>query len=654
MTETTLTETTPTETTPTEFTSTTVIGHGLLAESIDAAVDGAPGGTGAVIVAAADGWDTRAYPEVRREARERGVPWLPVRAELGRVVVGPAELPGAPGCVRCAEFRRGLARRHPAGHDAVLRAHTDVLADRPSSWLTGLAADVVAALVAEEAARLAAGEPARTRTAMLYVDLGTLGVEVHRFLPDPLCPDCGTPPADAPAPFEPVARPKPAPDVYRVRDVAAELDALVETYVDSESGLIRGIDRGSEGGLVVAAAHVGLRGGQVEGGYGRSRSYLTSRLTAVLEGIERYGGGRPGARRTAVRAAYTEVADHAVDPRTLGPHAEDVYRGPEFRFRPFDPATPYRWVWGYSFARRAPILVPEAYAYYRMHHADPASPPFAYEISNGCALGSCLEEAVLYGLLEVAERDAFLMTWYAGMSVPRIDLGSARDRTVPLIAEAMTAETGYRVMAFDTTVEQRVPCVWAMAVNPEDDGRPKVVCSAGSHLEPERAAENALSELGPILTDLIRRYPEQRDKAAAMAADSSAVTVMSDHALLYAAPEVFGRLDFLTGVTETRRFDAMSTGFGNQDLREDLRELVDRYLATGLDVVVVDQTTPEHEAGGFSCVKVVVPGTLPMTFGHANRRTDGLPRLLTVPHELGHRAGPLRPGDLNTDPHPFP
>jgi ribosomal protein S12 methylthiotransferase accessory factor len=38
------------------------------------------------------------------------------------------------------------------------------------------------------------------------------------------------------------------------------------------------------------------------------------------------------------------------------------------------------------------------------------------------------------------------------------------------------------------------------------------------------------------------------------------------------------------------------------------------------NVIVVDQTTPEHRAGGCSCVKVIVPGMLPVTFGHESRR----------------------------------
>ena len=85
-----------------------------------------------------------------------------------------------------------------------------------------------------------------------------------------------------------------------------------------------------------------------------------------------------------------------------------------------------------------------------------------------------------------------------------------------------------------------------------------------------------------------------------------------------------------------------------------MTEVLRRLSSHGLDVVVVDQTTPEHRAGGLHCVKVIVPGTLPMTFGHANRRVHGLPRLFAVPALLGYRLQSLAPQDVNPHPHPFP
>src|SRR6266702_726042 len=87
-------------------------------------------------------------------------------------------------------------------------------------------------------------------------------------------------------------------------------------------------------------------------------------------------------------------------------------------------------------------------------------------------------------------------------------------------------------------------------------------------------------------------------------------------------------------LAEIRRRRVAAGAFRNLDLTDDLTVVLRRLRRHGLDVVVVDQTTPEHRAGGFSCVKAIVPGTLPMTFGHDNRRTYGLPRLFQVPKLL--------------------
>lgn len=653
-----------------------VAGDGLLAGAIAEALGGRgglrpigvrelsrlPSSAGGIVVAA-DSWATAGYPEVRRACHAAGLPWMAVRAELGTVVIGPVEVPGTPGCTDCLDLRRWRARWRRPDREAARSRFGAAMAARPSPLLTELAASTVGALVAGEVAGWPP-DPANTDRgcSVVFVDLGRLTVKRHSFLPDPLCPRCGALPDDDAelARITLAPRPKPSSDTYRVRPVLTELDQLLYTYVDEEAGLIRRMNHDTLGGLVLAGAMMPLRSHDAdEPGIGRTRSHRTSELTALLEALERYGGVEPGGKRTVVRATYASIADRALDPRTLGVHSAESYALPGFPFRPFEEDQECRWCWGFSFGRGEPILVPEACAYFRAHRREPAERPFVYEISNGCALGSCLEEAILHGLLEVAERDAFLLTWYARMPAPRLDLASARDRTVPMQAAAIAAETGYEVLAFETTVEHGIPCVWTMAVHPGDPGAaPKMVCAAGAHPSLEHAVLNGLSELGPILVDLIRRFPNDADRARLMVADPTLVATMPDHSTLYGAAEAFDRLQFLTGSGRVRRLDepphSQQEAFRNEDLSDDLREALKRFLDNGMDVIVVDQTTPEHRVGGFSCVKVLVPGSMPMTFGYHHRRTLGLPRLGSVPTLLGHRREPLAYKELNQHPHPFP
>ncbi|MDT0344998.1 TOMM precursor leader peptide-binding protein [Streptomyces litchfieldiae] len=633
-----------------------VLGSGGALHDAILARGGAPAGSRALLVAVHEGWDTALHATARRTAADHGMAWLPVRTELSHAVIGPLEEPGAAGCADCAADRARRIRPDQAERDLVRQRHGAALAARPSSWLTGGAAELVGGLVAEEAQRLsdpAAGEP-RTRRALLRVALDELSVSRHPFLPDPLCPVCGGVPEDTAERAVPELRARPAyrPGTYRTRAIGEELPALTETYVDEQVGLIGTLEGRSSGGLVVTSAPVGFRSGRRDAGHGRAATYRASRLTALLEAVERYGGS-PGGRGTAVVASLAELGDRAVDPATVGVHTPEQYALRGFPFEPFSPEAPLRWVWGWSFARGEPLLVPETLAYRE------AGRGFVYETSNGCALGGSLEEAILYGLLEVAERDAFLLTWYARLPAPEIELSTAADRTVPLLAATVRAETGYRVRAFDISTEQGIPCVWAMAVNPADDGRPALVCAGGSHADPETAISGALHELSPALTTLLGRYADEDETARArrMAADPALVRGMDDHALLYANPGAAARLDFLTAAQPSRKTADIGQepgGFAADDLRENLREAVRRFTRHGMDVIVVDQTAAEHRAGGLRCVKVLVPGALPLTFGHAHRRVTGLPRLPAAPVRLGHRDRPLAPEEVNPHPHPLP
>jgi len=614
-----------------------------------------PDGEASLVVAASDGWDSGLLAAAAR-CRAASQPWLSVHIELGQAVIGPLTLPAREGGFCCADRRRRAVRFDAAERRTLLGLHDARLAAEPSPWLTGFGVQAVAAMVADEVSRVIDGGAPTLTGRLVTVRLDTLATRVHQVLPDPRCPDCGRLPVDGAddAVLTLARRPKTGPGEFR----AADLDQLgesLEHFVDSETGLVREVNHRHAWSLPVAFAPLGWAGLRTaDQGVGRTLDHRTSGHAAVLEALERYAGLAPGRRRTSVRARYRDIGDRALDPRRLGLPAPAQYAVTDYPFQPFTADLELDWVWGYSFAHRAPLLVPECFVYYGHTHRAATDRPLAYETSNGCALGSCLEEAILYGILEVAERDAFLMTWYCRMPGPRIAIGSARHRSLPLMVERVERLSGYQILAFDITLEQGVPSVWAMAVDRRDDPeRPKALCAAAAHLDPERACLAAIGELVPMLDDIPRRYAASRDRVSRMVADADQVRQMEDHCLLYGDPEAFDRLDFLLASTVEQPL-GLDPSAPQADLRDDLTTLIDRYLASDLDVVVVDQTTPELAAAGLACVKTLIPGLLPMTFGHRNRRTHGLSRPLTVPGRLGHTTGPRHPEELNPHPHPFP
>jgi ribosomal protein S12 methylthiotransferase accessory factor len=542
-----------------------------------------------------------------------------ILVEPHQVVVGP----WPPGCPHCLRTRRVAA--------ASTERAAEIAVEVPEPRLPTFVADTVA--------EIAVVEPGPSR--FWIVDKAALTLSRHGFLPDSRCPECSITDDDAPeaAVVTRTLRRKLSPESSRVR--ALDVDELDRTYVDSRAGLIPAVTSYTHHAFPFTEAVMAVPGVLTEpAGYGRTRDFASAWSIAVVESLERLGAYGPG-RRTSVVAGYAEVADDAIDPRSLGLYPEDRFRTPRFPYREFTEDAVTRWVWGYSFGAGRPVLVPETSVYYRMPRPDDV--PFAQEISNGCALGGCYEEAVLHGVLEIAERDACLLAWYGAEAVPELDLDTVPDPRIPLVAERI-ARQGYRVHVFDTTREHGIPSFWTMAEDMVGGGRPRAMSTGGSGLRPGEAILAALHELCQTVeyVTLLAGDPQWTDRVRRLADDPAEVRSMADHLLCAANPETFDRYDFVladpvrrTWRQARRRWDWPVT----LDIGADLEEAVRRFDAAGMDVVAVDMTATEHAAGGFRCAKVIAPGAVPMTFGHSLRRVTGLARLPRV---------------RNPHPHPFP
>ncbi len=391
--------------------------------------------------------------------------------------------------------------------------------------------------------------------------------------------------------------------------------------------------------------------GADEGVAGRSNSYEMSELTAILEGLERYCGIEPRGKRKVVRDSYHNLENQALNPTTVGLHEKDQYEKPHFPFKPFNPDDPMNWVWGYSFLQERPILVPELLAYYSLGYGE----GFVYETSNGCALGGSLEEAIFHAIMEVVERDSFLLTWYARLPLPRLDLSSANDKELQLMVDRIREVAGYDLHFYNSTMEHGIPSVWAVAKNRKSKGV-NLICAAGANPDPVRAVKSAIYELAGMMYRHDEKLEENRQKYEEMLQDPFAVRTMEDHGMLYGLPEAEERLNFL--LDDRRPLRTFAEEFkqppANTDLKDDLQDILNRFRRLNLEVIVVDQTTPITKRNGLFCVKVLIPGMLPMTFGHHLTRVKGLERVLRVPMQLGFKKMPLSFEQLNPYPHPFP
>lgn len=593
---------------------------------------------------------------MRRESGKilwrRGIPWLCAFVSMGEGVVGPLNLPGQAGCFQCAQTRTTLAGSNREEADEMLMKllSPDYIPSYDSE-ISPAGFRYMAQIISAEAIKVLRGERANVEGQLYLIDFRRLSSTIHYVLPDGNCSVCGQLPNDSSdaAVISLGRRPK-LGDRYRTRSMSDLGKVLCKDYLDPRIGLVN--DKRLDLASAFAGAAVNLPLGlyeEVTGG--RSHTYADSELTAILEGLERYCGSAPRGRRIVVCDSYARLKDRAMDPSTAGFHAKEQYEHPDFPFTSFDPDSPMEWVWGYSFLQERPILVPRLLAYYSLGHVQ----GFVYETSNGCAVGGSLEEAILHGIFEVVERDSFLMTWYGRLAVPRLDPYSSEDSELSMMVYRFQAVTGYEVHLYNTTTDNGIPSLWALAKGGTGH-RVNLVCAAGAHLDPVRAAKGAIHELAGIIPMVELRWHERKSEALSMLDDSFLVQRMDDHALLYSLPQAEGRLRFL--LDDQRPAGTFDEQFlpvpDTDDLSEDLKRVIQQFRNLQLDVIVVDQSPSETLRNGLHCVKVLIPGMLPMTFGHHLRRLEGLSRVLEMPMKLGYTDRKLTSQELNPYPHPFP
>lgn len=378
------------------------------------------------------------------------------------------------------------------------------------------------------------------------------------------------------------------------------------------------------------------RGHTVEPAIGRGETFTAARSIAILEALERSAGWTGQGLEGRKRARYSDLGSAALDPRRLGSMLPEMYEDPTSRYEAFNPETEVTWVEAVRWPRQDIILVPECAATWGALTV--GDPRWFYETSNGWALGGSPAEALLHALREVIERDSFLMTWHLRRTAPELDLRSSSEAALHKSLSRFEQSTGFRVRAFETTMDYTIPSVMVVAQNLENTG-PQVVFGSACDMDLSRAVRSALPELASATLALQQRYPRERDRGLRMLDDFDVVQSMSDHSLLWSLPEAADQLTFLLDQQPDTTLKPCPLS------RLTIGTLLDRMVtglaSVGLDVIVVNQTTPQIKRLGLSCVRALVPGTVPMTFGHRNRRHGHLPRLIDDPA-------------YNSDPHPFP
>ncbi len=426
------------------------------------------------------------------------------------------------------------------------------------------------------------------------------------------------------------------------------LDSLVSPYV----GVVRGVEDVLASPDDVRLPNVfcetgyawGLVGGDgkhVGGGSAPSRD--AARAAALGEAVERYSACFSDG--CAVVATADELGERAVDPSRFALFCDEQHATPGFPYQRFTRDTRIAWITGWALPDGEPAYLPSQL----VHLAWPRrgrEPRIGRSTSNGLACRPTFEEAVATGLLEVMERDAFMITWGARLSLPRLTW--AGNDELEAFERRYLAPTGLRWSALDLSAFWDVPCALAVA---RSDLPAEAPLGVGAAAAPtiERAIVKALDEAVRVRS--WARALRARDPDGADIRPPAAIREFDDHIRYYAYAENAQRAAFLDATSQTRDVgDVRPLGAGSAPA---VRALCNRLHARGVSAYAVDLTAPDVRDAGLRVAKVVAPELCALDVEHAARFLGGR-RRYDEPFRVGLCDRSLSYEDINPDPHPFP
>jgi ribosomal protein S12 methylthiotransferase accessory factor len=391
-------------------------------------------------------------------------------------------------------------------------------------------------------------------------------------------------------------------------------------------------------------------------------------MRAIGEGIERFCGQIVSSKSHAIhRASYRELSRkyempdlalfQALSKEQLAEYATlDCVKtagsmSPVFELKP---DAEIRWVEVGELTEDARSVIPLSAAFLGIR-VESKDERIIEQISTGMACHISLDAAIVSGISEIIERDAFVGMWLRRLSPPRVSPDSFKDAT-PLVSTIVRelSRTRYKLTVNDLTTDLEVPTFLATVTANE---APYTVVGASSHPDAHVALEKALLEVMMALCGFAQRYYmresffdlyQELKPGEILPADQ--VRRMQDHSEMYAHNDLRDRLDFYLSALEVPfRGQTFNPDSGTSSSQKE--KLLSIFRSKGYRVYVNDLTINEVRKYGMYVIKAFIPGLLPLYCAERNKPL-GYQRLREYHEIFPQRVNFEEP--INLWVHPFP
>lgn len=549
-----------------------------------------------------DDYDRSELDAVNRSHVESRVPWALVSADGATGFVGPIFVAPRTPCWAClVHWLRGNRPIHEflksiAGGGASVRSVRTALPPIRRLIFSTACVAVAQAIAASD-------RPHRLNEHLLTLEFPRLQWMPQHVLRRPQCPVCGDPglmraKAEKPIALQTIAKRRPHDSGYRQQS-AGEAKERFRCFVAPHVGPVAFLQPMPErpshlhavqaSGYLVPPPSADRIDECVRICAGKGRSTEQAEVSALFEALERRSGQYEG-DELRVRATLSELGTaafspsvlHGFSPRQYGRRTElnlTARDRSQFVPEPLECDVAIDWTPAWSLTSASKRYVPFSYCF----AGAPAEAGAAYcpTNGNGVAAGTCLEEAILQGILELVERDAAAIWWYNRIRRPTFP--ESLLRSDPYADSLLTeySDRGIRTYVLDLSHDIGIPVCVAVAHH-EADGRKVVALGFGCHLRLEIALRRALTELNQLGTGI---HPGTGRP--------------------FLETERLENRGYLAPAENEGARGLPAPDFDGPDLKADVEECLRRLGLLGLEAFVVDKTRPDL---AISVAQVVVPG----------------------------------------------
>ena len=318
----------------------------------------------------------------------------------------------------------------------------------------------------------------------------------------------------------------------------------------------------------------------IYGGKGISKDH--AKASAMMEGFERYSAEKQDCDET-ITASLDEISDlgNYIDPVSL--NLPKDFKKEAIKLMQLE------WSISKDIISGEDYYIPTNAVYHPYIHDNQVQSLFKSN-TNGLASGNILEEAILHGMLEVIERDAWSIFELTHKNYAQIDLDSIESETVNDILEKFESE-GIKIKLMDFTADVKIPTIAASADDTVTKDAGLLTLGMGTHLDPEVAVLRALTEVAQSRATQINGARED--------------TVRADFAREagYERMKRINKFYFKEEDEKIRLSDIANKG--TSSITKDIEIVKNELIANDIDkILYVDLTRPELDV---SVVRVIIP-----------------------------------------------